>query len=118
MQKLFSYGTLQQPEVQLALFGRLLAGNQDSLPGYVLGSVTIRDQEVIRQSGTAVHPILQFTGNAADKVPGMVFLISDAELAQSDAYEVEEYQRVEAVMASGNNVWIYRDANDKAPHSD
>ena len=31
---LFSYGTLQQDEVQLATFGRLLEGRKDALPGY------------------------------------------------------------------------------------
>jgi len=33
---LFSYGTLRQPEVQLANYRRLLEGEPDSLSGYRL----------------------------------------------------------------------------------
>jgi hypothetical protein len=32
---LFSYGTLQYKDVQVATFGRELTGREDSLPGYV-----------------------------------------------------------------------------------
>ena len=34
MERLFSYGTLQLPEVQTATFGRLLQGQADSLVGF------------------------------------------------------------------------------------
>ena len=34
MPKLFSYGTLQQEDVQLATFGRRLTGVSDALVGY------------------------------------------------------------------------------------
>ncbi|RZJ42033.1 MAG: gamma-glutamylcyclotransferase, partial [Brevundimonas sp.] len=36
---LFSYGTLQDPNVQQANFGRLLEGSPDRLPGYETGWV-------------------------------------------------------------------------------
>jgi len=32
---------------------------------------------------------------------------SDAELAQADAYEVSDYQRVLAPLASGAQAWVY-----------
>ena len=35
MPLLFSYGTLQQDDVQRATFGRLLTGQRDTLPGYL-----------------------------------------------------------------------------------
>ena len=38
---LFSYGTLQQENVQLATFGRRLEGRPDRLPGYAVQPVTI-----------------------------------------------------------------------------
>ena len=31
---LFSYGTLQQDDVQMSSFGRLLEGQADAMPGY------------------------------------------------------------------------------------
>lgn len=41
MPLLFSYGTLQQKQVQLANFGRELTGSKDILQGYVVGEIKI-----------------------------------------------------------------------------
>lgn len=70
MQLLFSYGTLQQKEVQMANFGRELPGEKDVLQGYVVGEIEITDERVLRESGKAIHPILRFTANLADEVSG------------------------------------------------
>ncbi len=107
MPKLFSYGTLQQKNVQLANFGRELTGSKDMLPGYVIGEVEITDERVLRESGKAFHPILRLSGNRDDEVPGTVFELTDAELAQADDYEVDAYVRLEAVLKSGTECWIY-----------
>lgn len=110
MEKLFSYGTLQMDKVQQETFGRLLTGNKDTLIGYVLSEVRITDPAVIEKSGTDVHPILRATGEPSDQVDGTVFEVSEVELAQADAYEVDEYARVEAEFASGTKAWVYADA--------
>lgn len=107
MPKLFSYGTLQQEDVQLANFGRLLSGQNDVLSGYIVGTLEITDERVIRESGKSIHPILKFTGMSSDRVPGTVFELTDAELVQADDYEVDDYVRVEAVLSSGTACWIY-----------
>ena len=60
---LFSYGTLQQREVQLATYGRVLSGTQDMLAGHVLAPLAISDDQVIKISGKAVHTIARATGN-------------------------------------------------------
>jgi len=78
MPKLFSYGTLQQEDVQLATFGRRLTGVSDALVGYRQSMVAIDDPEVVRTSGKTHHPIVAFTGASEDRVAGMVFEISDA----------------------------------------
>jgi len=109
---LFSYGTLQQTEVQLANFGRILTGAKDSLPGYVVDDIKIHDERVIRESGKDVHPILVHTGRKSDVVAGTVFEITDTELAQADDYEVDAYRRVEAELESGKRCWIYAAATD------
>jgi hypothetical protein len=41
MPLLFSYGTLQQEDVQLSTFGRLLHGQRDELPGFEQSFVRI-----------------------------------------------------------------------------
>lgn len=111
MQKLFSYGTLQLESVQLSTFGRLLDGQKDSLVGYQLGEIEITDPVVLEKSGKRFHPMLIKTDNPNDTVDGVIFDITDDELAQADEYEVEAYKRIKAKFASGTAAWIYADAN-------
>ncbi|MEH6418381.1 gamma-glutamylcyclotransferase family protein, partial [Pseudomonas sp. CGJS7] len=99
-EQLFSYGTLQLPAVQQATFGRLLDGRADALVGYRRTMVKIDDPQVVATSGEAYHPIVEASGDDHDRVDGMVFAISAQELAQADAYEVDDYERVDAALAS------------------
>ena len=104
---LFSYGTLRQPEVQLATFGRELDGYVDAIIGYDLDYVTITDPHVIATSGSDRHPILQPTNRPDAHVDGTVFTISDVELAAADEYEVDDYRRISAPLRSGPRAWVY-----------
>jgi gamma-glutamylcyclotransferase (GGCT)/AIG2-like uncharacterized protein YtfP len=103
---LFSYGTLRQPEVQLTTFGRELDGRPDAIVGYDLDNVTITDPHVVATSGSDRHPILK-PGAPTAAVEGMVFAISEAELAAADAYEVDDYVRVAVPLRSGQTAWVY-----------
>lgn len=107
MERLFSYGTLQQENVQRGTFGRLLIGEPDALVGFKQQLVEITDPDVLAQSGERFHPIVSRSGDAADRIAGTVFEITPAELAAADAYEVSDYQRVEALLASGSKAWVY-----------
>ncbi|MEJ6476240.1 gamma-glutamylcyclotransferase family protein [Pseudoalteromonas piscicida] len=104
---MFSYGTLQQKQVQLDTFGRFLEGEKAVLFGFRVGQVKITVPAVIASSQKDIHPILLSTDNQEDKVEGTVFLITEAELAQADEYEVNDYQRVSALLDSGKTCWIY-----------
>ncbi len=104
---LFSYGTLQQEEVQRSTFGRLLEGHADSLPGFRLTLVRITDPSVLAKSGRDMHPIAAPSGDVADEVFGAVFQVTPAELARADLYEVDDYKRIEVTLKSGLNAWIY-----------
>jgi gamma-glutamylcyclotransferase (GGCT)/AIG2-like uncharacterized protein YtfP len=112
---LFSYGTLQLEQVQLSTFGRLLEGHSDEIPGYVLSSLKIEDEKVVATSGKTHHPVVAYTGNAADKVTGMVFSITAAELRHADDYEVSAYRRDKVVLASGTSAWVFVDAASARP---
>ncbi|MFG0501011.1 gamma-glutamylcyclotransferase [Pseudomonas putida] len=104
---LFSYGTLQDKAVQLANFGRELNGQADRMPGYRLDWVEITDPGVLATSGKSHHPIVSPSGQANDSVAGMVFQISEDELAAADHYEVADYKRVVVTLASGLTAWVY-----------
>jgi hypothetical protein len=104
---LFSYGTLRQPEVQRATFGRELDGYVDAVIGYELHYVTITDPQVIATSGSDRHPILQPTDRPDAHVGGTVFTITEAELTAADTYEVDDYRRISVPLRSGPHAWVY-----------
>ena len=104
---LFSYGTLQLESVQLASFGRVLPGSRDAMPGFKKTLVEITDPDVLAKSGERFHPIVAPTDELGEKVDGMVFEITAAELAAADRYEVSDYKRVEVVLCSGLKAWVY-----------
>src|SRR5260221_8183824 len=107
---LFSYGTLQQREVQLATYGRPLPGKPDVLCGFQLAPLAISDPNVVALSGKAVHTIARRTDNPSDRIEGMLFELSEAELEATDAYEVDAYARTEVTLESGRTAWVYAGA--------
>jgi gamma-glutamylcyclotransferase (GGCT)/AIG2-like uncharacterized protein YtfP len=110
MPLLFSYGTLQQEQVQLSTFGRRLQGQKDELLGFEPSVVCIEDPQVAAASGRTHHDNVTFTGRDDSRVSGTVFEISDAELAAADEYErVAAYKRIAAMLASGKQTWVYVD---------
>ncbi len=110
MPLLFSYGTLQQPAVQLSTFGRLLRGEPDELVGFEQALLRIEDPEFVASSGKTHHAIVRFNGRRDSRVRGMVFEVSEGELARADRYEPAGYTRVAATLASGKEAWVYADA--------
>jgi gamma-glutamylcyclotransferase (GGCT)/AIG2-like uncharacterized protein YtfP len=75
--------------------------------GYHLDYVTITDPHVIATSGSDRHPILKPTDRADAAVEGMVFEISEADLAAADEYEVDDYRRITVPLRSGGDAWVY-----------
>jgi gamma-glutamylcyclotransferase (GGCT)/AIG2-like uncharacterized protein YtfP len=104
---LFSYGTLRQQEVQLAIFGRELDGRPDAIVGFDLDYVTITDAAVIAQSGSDPHPILRPSTRPDAAIEGTVFEVSTTDLAAADDYEVDDYRRIEVPLRSGAQAWVY-----------
>ena len=115
MQFLFSYGTLQEARVQMSTLGRRLEGTKDELVGCEPAFVPIEDPAIAAATGRTHHANVLFNGNEKSRVPGMVFEVSDAELANLDAYEARfAYERVAGMLASGRLAWLY--VSKEAPH--
>jgi hypothetical protein len=111
MPLIFSYGTLQQPEVQLSTFGRLLAGQRDDLVGFEPSLVEIEDPQHATAAGRTHHDNVTFNGRDDSRVSGTVFEITDGELEAADRYEQRaRYKRIATTLASGTKAWVYVDA--------
>ena len=108
MALLFSYGTLQQEDVQLSTFGRRLRGDRDELVAFESSLVRIEDPDVVARLQKTHHDNAIPNGDEQSRVPGVVFEITDAELASVDEYERPFlYKRVVATLASGKQAWVY-----------
>lgn len=95
LEALFSYGTLQDQEVQLSTFGRTLFGERDALLEYC-------------QTTVGLHLNVKFTGRLADSVEGMRFEVTKTELEEADVYEATaDYKRIEVELKSGRRAWVY-----------
>jgi hypothetical protein len=106
--RLFFYGTLQLELVQRETFGRQLEGNADAILGYEQTLLEITDPAVVKISGERFHPIVVTSSDPTDAVTGTVLWITPQELTAADRYEVSDYQRVEAELASdGEPTWSY-----------
>ena len=97
MQKLFTYGTLQDPATQERLLGRTLGeGLADTVRGYRLARLTGIHQ---------VFSILQ--PHPGSTVEGMLFEVTQEELERLDDYEGDAYQRVSVTLVSKTRAWAY-----------
>jgi len=105
---LFSYGTLQDEDVQRAAFNRILRGERDALVGFARASVKITEPRVLGTFGRS-HYDNVIPAEAASRVAGTCFEVTDAELALADEYERRAgYARIAATLASGREAWLYR----------
>jgi gamma-glutamylcyclotransferase (GGCT)/AIG2-like uncharacterized protein YtfP len=113
--RLFSYGTLQTRQMQIATFGRELEGEPDALPGFAGEMVEIRDPSVVATSSATHHPIIRPSSDPGDSVAGTMLAISQAELEAADAYEVDDYVRIAVRLKSGTEAWVYVSAAAVSP---
>ena len=98
MPLLFSYGTLQQDDVQLSTFGRRLVGRPDSLPGFQVDEVKI----------DGIHANVKPASHSDSRVSGTQLELTDDELARADAFEAQfSYARIAVTLASGDRAWLY-----------
>ncbi|MFO1207249.1 MAG: gamma-glutamylcyclotransferase family protein [Burkholderiales bacterium] len=106
---LFSYGTLQEAPQQRRAFGRVLRAVPDSLPGYALDTVLIADAAVRQELGIDRFSNVVAGLSPSASVTGLALEVTPEELALADAYEAPyRYERVEVVLRSGREAWVYR----------
>jgi gamma-glutamylcyclotransferase (GGCT)/AIG2-like uncharacterized protein YtfP len=105
---LFSYGTLQKKDIQLATFGRQLNGREDAIRGFALRTVPVVDPKIRALTGESTHFDLEADPDPKAAVPGTVFEITAEELRAADRYEeAAGYKRISVPLRSGSQSWVY-----------
>lgn len=97
MEEIFTYGTLQDPKVQMKIIGRTIKGIPDGLAGYKKSTITI---------GNILYPIIIPGGNSV--IQGKVIAVTQEELQKIDAYETSAYRRELVTLQSGKEAWVYK----------
>lgn len=96
---IFSYGTLQDPSIQLAVLGRILEeGKPDTLRGHVMKKL---------QGIHATYNIIVPESGAS--VDGVVYEVTSEDVVKIDQYEGDAYLRVSVTLKSNLRAWVYRD---------
>lgn len=96
MEKVFVYGTLQDPNVQKKVLKRTCVLEEDLLTGYRKGQVQINGN---------TYPIAIVSKN--NKVHGKVLEATKEEVLLLDEYETAAYKRIRVSLASGQTAWVY-----------
>tara|TARA_R110002167_G_scaffold163242_36_gene360078 strand:- start:1466 stop:1768 length:303 start_codon:yes stop_codon:yes gene_type:complete len=97
MEFLFTYGSLQWEQVQRELLHRKLTGYPDLLQGFRL----------MEEKTYGQYPVIRACDNVLDKVAGIVYEVTKAELQITDDYEGKDYLRIKTTLASGKAAWVY-----------
>lgn len=102
MEQLFSYGTLRSKEIQRQIFNKVLTGTPDQLLGHKLKSLQIEEE-----FGMADYVVVVPSEDPSDIIHGVVFTISNTDLAKVDVFESNSYKRVQVTLNSGIVAWVY-----------
>ncbi len=91
----------------MALFGRVLEGQADALVGFVRGQIPVVAGDTLN-AGLSHYENAVASGDPRDRIDGTALRVTDAELAQADAYEAPaDYVRVAVTLVSGAKAWLY-----------
>ncbi len=107
VESLFTYGVLQTPDVQLDTFGRLLHGEDDTLPAFRLDDGESGDERAAPPAPAHRRRVLRHTGDPRDRVFGQVVRLSPDELDAADEYLMSGSRRISVVLTSGLSAWVY-----------
>jgi len=103
---LFSYGTLQKEKTQLELFERNLQSFADTLRGYKIANIEIKDELFLSKGEDKFQKTLIPSNNNAI-IKGKVLELTMEEIFLTDKYEPDNYKRIKVKLESGKEAWIY-----------
>jgi gamma-glutamylcyclotransferase (GGCT)/AIG2-like uncharacterized protein YtfP len=99
---MFSYGALRDDELRYGVFGRLIEGQPDHLLRFELSDVEVQGPRGLHYRN------LRYSGRNDNRIEGMVFEVSESELAAADEFaEHAGYKRQPEELASGRMAWVY-----------
>ncbi len=96
MTRLFIYGTLFRPDIQLQVIGREVTSAPGVLRNYAVNNVIINGNH---------YPIA--VPAEYGQIVGGVIEITESEVRLIDDYETKAYERVKVMLADESHAWTY-----------
>ena len=100
--KLFVYGTLQDPEVQKKVIGRIVNSSPAKLSGFIKSEVVINNN---------TYPIIIKNPESSETISGLVLEIEPEDIKHLDEYETDAYKREKVALENDEEVWVYLKKN-------
>lgn len=97
-EKVFVYGTLSDPKIQVKLLGRAVKTYPDILVGYEMSTIEINQN---------MYSIVIEKLNGP-QISGKVIIVEEEDLNKIDEYETDAYRRKKVTLKSGMMAWIYQ----------
>ncbi len=113
-QYLFSYGTLQNEDVQRDVLGKVLPGQADRLPFYDQSVLEVVNGGRAEASGTARYLLAHYSGRHTDVLQGTAYPVTAADLRRTDKFQGPAYKRIASVLGSGVCAWVYVDVRSSS----
>jgi gamma-glutamylcyclotransferase (GGCT)/AIG2-like uncharacterized protein YtfP len=93
---LFVYGTLEDPNIQEKIFGKVIEGISDELDGYARSQIKIGEKKYWK-----------IVKDKYSSVKGKLIEVTADELKLADSYETEAFHRERIVLKSRKKAWAY-----------
>ena len=100
MTQLFVYGTLKNKQTRIAVLGRDIPVEED----------TLSDYNVIPHSVFLIYPTIE--KSVGKGVDGCVFEVEENEMKKLDGYESGLYKKIEVILDSGTVALTYIENKD------
>jgi len=98
-EKLFVYGTLQQPGVQKRVIKRVAKSTPDTLLRFRKSTVKIDGE---------TYQIIEEDPDSDEKIDGLVLDIEKEDFKKIDEYETCAFRRERVTLKSGLTAWAYQ----------
>jgi len=97
----FAYGHLQNDEIQMRVFKKIINGHREVLKGYTISDKMVADKFPAKESSGPL------TTDVDGGLEGTVLSLTETQLKLVDAFEGNLYERMQVLLLSGLKVWIY-----------
>ncbi len=94
----FAYGTLKDGKIRKYLLSRNVPAKKDSLSGFRIDQISLDG---------ICYPVAIRDPFNKKVIHGVFFKVNEREIKLLDEYESDAYKRIQVILNSGKEAWLY-----------